>query len=145
LVQQFSLSPTAVEHNMPGQERLHCPQLLLHNGSSPLQSDAHTALWWWLLHDHHASGSSVTCTPDFFNGVGCTCEMEGQQLVPPPSSNAAAAAGDSHSRDAVWTCDYPNGMSPAAAEAANLRMNVNIAAAVIAPWAFVFLVWRLYR
>jgi hypothetical protein len=130
---------------MPGQERLQCPQLLLHNGSKPLPSDAHSALWWWLLHGHDASASSVTCTPNFFNGVGCTCEVQGQHLVPPAISAAAAAGSSSYSRDAVWTCDYPDGMSPAAADAANLRMNVRISAAVISPWAFVFLGWLAYR
>jgi hypothetical protein len=142
LAWQFSFSATETEHNMPGQQMLQCPVLLLN--SEHAHADAHFALWWWLLHDGHASGSPISCTPDFFNGAGCTCEVEGQQLVP-PGTLAPAGTVTSASHATKWTCDWPNGMSPAAAEAANVRMNVRIAAGVITPWVCVFLVWQLYR
>jgi hypothetical protein len=145
LAQQFSFSASEIEHNMPGQEGPQCPQLLLNYGGEALEPEAHTALWWWLLHDDHAYSSKTTCTPDFFNAAGCACEVEGQQVVPPATSTATAAAAATNSRTALWTCDWPDGMSPAAAQAANFRMNVRIAAGVVTPWVFVFLAWRVYR
>lgn len=179
LPSQFMFALEESTCTMPGQEGLQCPKLLLASSrsSDPSnqppgvqstdrgQQSQGPALWWWLLNSEGSSpgDSRVVASPSFFRAAGCTCEAQGQLLVPPSTCTAAQSSSNSSSsstcaaaessssssrsgfQNHIWTCEWPDGFSPEAARHFKKDMVISSSLAIVLPWVALLVGWWVYR